>query len=98
MGASFGIAMVTTLQARFAQAHQNFLVAHATPYDAAYRAAAGTGGALQLQGVYNMILREAGALAYVDLFHLMAIVTLIGVPLALLLKGLDLKNATAAVH
>jgi DHA2 family multidrug resistance protein len=98
MGASFGIAMVTTLQARFAQAHQTFLVAHATPYDAAYRAAAAGGDPARLQGVYDLVLRQAGALSYIDLFHLMSIVTLFGIPLALLLKGLDLSRAQAPAH
>jgi DHA2 family multidrug resistance protein len=98
MGASFGIAMVTTLQARFAQIHQTFLVAHATPYDAAYRAVVGGGEPARVAGIYNQILREAGALSYVDLFHLMAIVTLIGVPLALMLKRLDLSKAPAPAH
>jgi DHA2 family multidrug resistance protein len=46
VGGSVGIALITTLSTRFAQARQTTLVAHLTPYDTSYQSAVSTASSL----------------------------------------------------
>jgi DHA2 family multidrug resistance protein len=93
LGGSAGIALVTTLLARGAQAHQAAMVAHMTPYDAPYRqnlhaltsAFSSAVGAVQASGqalavMYAQLLRQAALSAYVDDFRLLAFLCLICIP------------------
>ena len=100
IGGSAGIAMVTTILARREQFHQQVLVGHMTPLDAAYaetlrattsaiaaRGASVADAAGQAQGVvYGMVQRHAAMLAVDDTFWVLALVFLAMIPLALMLK------------
>jgi MFS transporter, DHA2 family, multidrug resistance protein len=100
-GGSFGIAFVTTMLARRTQYHQSVLVAHATPFDAAYRnligsltgyfASHGFSGAdaavhAQAQAT-KLLLRQASFLAFNDCFTLLGWFVLLGVPLVFLIRS-----------
>jgi DHA2 family multidrug resistance protein len=100
IGASVGIATVTTLLDRRPQVHQNFLVEHVNASNPAYQAmvsgmthrltAAGSSAAqaaAQSNGlVYRMIQRQSSLLAYVDNFRMLALIFLLLVPLMFLMK------------
>ncbi len=100
IGASVGIATVTTLLDRRAQVHQNFLVEHVNASNPAYQAmvsgmthrltAAGSSAAqaaAQSNGlVYRMIQRQSSLLAYVDNFRMLALIFLLLIPLMFLMK------------
>jgi DHA2 family multidrug resistance protein len=100
IGGSFGIAAVTTLLARRAQFHQSVLVSHLTPLDFGYQAALQRATAFLIQQgssavqaatqaqalLYGSLTRQSMALAFVDDFWLLAVVTLVLVPLPFFLK------------
>ena len=98
-GASIGIAAMTTLLARGAQAHQAVLVSHLTPYDPAYQqwlGTARTGLAPQLGSVatgpaalallYRTLVRQATLLAFLDNFQKIAVLSLCCIPIVLLFR------------
>ena len=99
-GGSFGIAFVTTMLARRGQYHQSVLGGHATPYSPAaadtlanFRRAlvnAGVGtadAASRANGMmYNMVQRQAAMLSFIDVFWLLAMLSLAGVGIALLVR------------
>ncbi len=100
LGGSVGISLLTTFLARQSQTHQNNMVAHATPYDQAFRnmvagaeatmRAAGSGPALALQQAYAQVMgtiqQQATTLAYVNAFYVVAVLVACLIPLPLLLK------------
>ncbi len=100
MGGSVGISVVTTLQTRFAQAHQNVLAGRMTPLDPTYTSrlqqleaslrAAGSApaqAAAQAQGMlYSELVRQSAMLAYVDVFRLLCWFCIGMIPLMLLMK------------
>jgi DHA2 family multidrug resistance protein len=99
LGGSFGIALVSTLVIRRAQAHQALMVAHLTPFDPAYveRLAAATraltpqsGPVLahaQAQGlIYGTMLNQASLWAFVENFRLFGVLCLACMPLVFLFK------------
>jgi MFS transporter, DHA2 family, multidrug resistance protein len=99
LGGSFGIAFVTTMLDRGAQAHQVHLVAHATPYDPAYRhflsvaqatlashADPVTATMQAHQVLYHRVLEQARLWAFVDNFRLFGILALACLPLVFLLR------------
>jgi DHA2 family multidrug resistance protein len=107
-GSSIGVALVTTLLVRHTQVHQYNLVSHinalnpiATDMLQQLRAGLGpsdpTNGAAAL-GVMNQIVqRQAGVLAYMDLFQMFAWATLLVVPLVFFMrKGAATQEAMAA--
>ena len=112
VGGSVGISLVTTLQGRFAQIHQNRLVSHLTPYDPAYRSflggssqmlqAAGSSAAqasAQARGlIYSELLRQASILSYIDVFWLLGITCLVMIPLMFLLKRMRPGKAAVPAH
>ena len=87
IGSSIGTSMVTTLLARNAQFHQVHLVAHTTTGEPAFNqlmasfitrlTASGvelTEATRQAQGlVYQMVISQATALAYVDTFRILGL-------------------------
>lgn len=88
-----GISATTTYIVRSAQRHQVFLVAHLTPYDAAYqqrmacmRAALGAlTGSAQAESkayaaIYGLVLQQAHLAAYVDAWRWLALGALLGLP------------------
>jgi len=111
LGGSFGIAMVTTLLARRAQVHQAFMMAHLTPYDAAYRehlataqqalaSSVGTYTAHQqaLGLVYNSVLQQASLWAFVENFRLFGILCLVCLPLVMLFRKVKGGRRAPAAH
>ena len=100
IGGSSGIAATTTMLARRAQFHQSVLVAHLTPYDAAYRdALAGTAAALQGAGssaadaaaqaqgmIYGTLVKQSSMLAFADAFWVMGALFLVIIPLMFLIR------------
>ncbi|MDP9121037.1 MAG: DHA2 family efflux MFS transporter permease subunit [Acidobacteriota bacterium] len=97
LGASFGIATVTTMVARRTQVHQAILSAHVTATSPAYNqmlagltrkfAAAGASAFLAVrqaeETIAGMVRRQAGALAFMDSFRLMGLLVLLLLPLCL---------------
>ena len=100
LGASIGIASVTTIVARHSQAHSNVLTGHVTEYDPAAMAmldtfkngmiASGADPATATQKAYAMafgvVQRHAAMLAYIDTFLLLAIMFIAVIPLILIMK------------
>lgn len=100
MGASVGIATVTTLLERHTQSHQARLMDHVNDYNAAYHnmlngtqtklIAAGSSAnhaAAQAHGmIYNTVQRQATMLAFLDNFKLLGTVFLCVIPVLLLMK------------
>jgi DHA2 family multidrug resistance protein len=100
IGASIGIASVTTIVARHSQAHTNVLAAHVTLYDSAAVAmmnsikggliASGADPVTATQQAYAMafgiVQRHAAMLAYLDAFRLLALMFIAGLPLILIMK------------
>jgi DHA2 family multidrug resistance protein len=98
IGGSLGIATVTTLLARGAQAHQAAMVSHLTPYDPAFQQrvqaltgtlSSQTGSAASQQAygaIYGTLVRQASVMSYIDIFRLLAFLCLLCIPAALLFK------------
>jgi len=100
IGASIGIASVTTLVARHSQAHTNTLVGNVTPYSAAARGMIDSArSAMMAQGadpvtatqraygvVFAVVERQAAMQSYLDAFFLLSIMFIAVLPLVLLMK------------
>jgi DHA2 family multidrug resistance protein len=100
VGGSCGIAFVTTVLARAAQQHQNYLVAHLSPMNPAFQAATqGATAAMMQQGsaapvaaqqavglVYGAMERQAAMLSFVDNFQMLGLFFLLLIPLMFLTK------------
>ena len=98
LGGSFGVAIGTTVLARRAQVHQNFLVESLTPYSSAFQnyqeairhflenrfSWATQDSVFAL--IYGEVVRQASMLAFNDAFRALAWVTAFLVPLTFLLK------------
>jgi DHA2 family multidrug resistance protein len=100
IGGSVGISLVTTIQARLTQKHQNDLVSNITPLNPRYLAAL-HGLAADLQGkgsnsvtamhqagamLYGELQRQAAMLAFIDVFWLLGVVCLCMIPFMFLIK------------
>jgi DHA2 family multidrug resistance protein len=111
-GASFGIAFVTTMLERRTQYHQSVLVSNLTSADDSMRRFVTmsshmlvTRGATTPDAIHqayglaeSMMTQQAAMLAFMDCFHLLAIIVLAGLPLALLIKRFDIGKAAPAGH
>ena len=111
IGASVGIATVTTLLQRRTQFHQAQLMEHVNTLNQAYQnklhalavaftsgGSSGPGAASQAHGmIYNTVQRQAAMLAFVDNFHMLGIVFFIVIPVLMLLKRPP-KGVNAPVH
>ncbi len=100
IGASIGIASVTTIVARHSQAHTNDLARHVTPYDPAAVAminsiksgliASGadpvTAAHQAYAAAFGIVQRHAAMLAYLDAFFLLAVMFVAVLPLILIMK------------
>jgi DHA2 family multidrug resistance protein len=109
LGGSIGIAFVTTMLARGAQAHQALMVSHLTPFDPAFRrqltaarqalglhtdAATAT---TQAYGILNGILdQQAHLWSFADNFTLFGLLALAGLPMLLLLQKVKRPGAKVA--
>jgi MFS transporter, DHA2 family, multidrug resistance protein len=110
LGGSIGIAMTNTFAARGLQSHYSTFIPHVTIYDVAYQQQSQgllhsltpfTGApqaAHQAQGLMQgILLQQAGVLAYIDIFRWTAVMLIIIVPGAFLLKKVAAR-AGAAMH
>ena len=108
LGGSIGISVSTTFLARMTQTHQANLVAHMTPYDPVFqqRLAALTAGlgqysaAPQAQAqayglLHGILLQQANLKAYVDMFSWTALLMVVCLPGAWLLKKVVAKGTPA---
>jgi DHA2 family multidrug resistance protein len=100
IGASIGIASVTTIAARHSQTHMNDLSSHVNQFSPATQTiiqgikqasmARGTDAATATKqayaGVFGMVQRQASMMAYIDVFFLLAIMFAVCLPLILLMK------------
>jgi DHA2 family multidrug resistance protein len=112
IGASVGIATVTTLLQRRTQVHQSQLAEHANGFSAAYRnmlngtetrlVSAGSGlaqASAQAHGmIYNTVQRQAAMLAFIDNFKMLGVVFLAVIPVLLLLKKPKGRSGDVPVH
>jgi DHA2 family multidrug resistance protein len=113
LGGSIGIAFVTTMLARGAQAHQALMVGHLTPTDPAFAArfAAAknmlsqhtdpvTAARQAYSAVYSLLDQQAHLWAFVDNFFLFGLLSLAGIPLVFLFKRprQPAKPPAAAAH
>ncbi len=112
LGGSIGIAFVTTMLARGAQAHQALMVTHLTPLDSAFtrqldtvqhalvrHTDAVTAKAQAYSIIYQTLDHQAHLWAFVDNFRLFGLLALGGIPLIFLFKRIKREPARAvAVH
>src|SRR5246127_474129 len=112
IGASVGIATVTTMLQRRTQVHQAQLMEHVNGLSAAYHnmltatqlrlVSAGSGlsqaGAQAHGMVYNMVQRQAVMLAFIDNFKMLGVVFLAVIPVLLLLKRPKAQAGNVPVH
>ena len=112
IGASVGIATVTTMLDRRTQFHQSRLVEHVTDFSAAYHnmlngtqvklVAAGSTAAhasAQAHGIiYNTIQRQAVMLAFIDDFKMLGVVFLAVIPILLLMRKPRVPAGGVPVH
>lgn len=112
IGASVGIASVTTLLERRTQMHMSQLGEHVNPYNDAYRnmmaaltasfqasGASAANAAARAQGlIYGMIQRQATMLSFLDDFKLLGIVFVCIIPLFFMLKRPKMGGGNVPVH
>jgi MFS transporter, DHA2 family, multidrug resistance protein len=111
-GASFGISFVTTMLERRTEYHQSVLVSHLTSADPGVRQFVSasshflvTRGSTTPDAIHqaygmvgSMMTQQATMLAFMDCFHLLAIVVLAGLPLAFLIRRFEIGKAASAAH
>ena len=110
IGASVGIATVTTLLTRGAQAHQARLVSHLTPYDPIYQrwladararlapqVGSGNAESAALALLYRTLVKQATLLSFLDCFRMLAAMSLACLPLILLFRRVRTRPAPAVV-
>jgi DHA2 family multidrug resistance protein len=108
LGGSIGIAFVTTMLARGAQAHQALMVGHLTPTDPAFvqrlagakhllarHADSVTASRQAYSAVYSLLDQQAHLWAFVDNFYLFGLLALGGVPLIFLFKRVQYPTRPA---
>ena len=112
IGASVGIATVTTMLQRRSQAHQSRLMEHVNSFSSAYHnmisgtearlVSAGSGlsqAADQAHGMLlNTVQRQSAMLAFVDNFKMLGVVFLAVIPILLLLKKPKSGGGNVPVH
>ena len=112
IGASVGIATVTTMLDRRAQVHQSQLAEHVNTFSAAYRnmlngtqlrlVSVGSGlahAASQAQQmIYGTVQRQAAMLAFIDNFKMLGVVFFAVIPILLLLKKPARRAGNVPVH
>jgi DHA2 family multidrug resistance protein len=95
MGSSVGISFVTTAVARRSQFHQARLVEAITPYNPAVQHAmqsigSATGGGdhstRSLGVIYGQVLRQAAAMSFLEMFHILGVLFLLTLPLVWLMR------------
>ncbi|MBS1842509.1 MAG: DHA2 family efflux MFS transporter permease subunit [Acidobacteria bacterium] len=112
VGASVGIATVTTVLERRTQAHTARLMEHVNPFSEAYRnmlaaftaafhsaGASASEAAARATGMINgVVQRQAAMLAFLDNFKMLGVVFLVVLPVLLMLKKPKGKISDVPVH
>jgi len=112
IGGSTGIATVTTVLARRMQFHQSALVSHLTPLDPAYQSTlSGMAAMLQQRGMdavqaakaaqgmlYGSVLQQSSMLAYIDIFRMMAWISVGLIPLVIFMKNIRARKGEMHVE
>ena len=112
IGASVGIATVTTMLQRRAQAHQARLMDHMNNWNAALTrmtngntvrlisyGSSPSRAAMQAKGlVYNLVQGQSAMLAFVDDFKMLGVVFLAVIPFLLLMRRPRVSTGTVPVH
>jgi len=112
IGASVGIATVTTMLDRRAQVHQLRLIEHTNPMSAAFRnmvngltasfvssGSSGPTAGSQAHGmIYLTVQRQAAMLAFLDNFKMLGLIFLAILPILVLMKKPKLLGGGAPVH
>ncbi len=112
LGGSVGISLVETMIARRAQFHQDELIAHVTPAEQPFRTVTSDlsaqlfhRGLSQPQAMrqtylrtYDAVIAQANVQSYMDVAWLIAMVCLVTVPVAMMLKKNDPKAAHATAE
>jgi DHA2 family multidrug resistance protein len=112
IGASVGIATVTTMLQRRSQVHQQRLIEHVNTLSAAYHntingtqarlVSAGSGLALasdRAHGIiYNTVQRQSAMLGFIDNFKMLGVIFLAVIPVLLLLKKPKTAGGSVPVH
>ena len=112
LGASFGVAIVTTILVRRAQFHQVHLVEHLNPFDRNFQLAVPQiSQILQDKGfisfppnqgslsvIYSQLIKQASMLSFNDVFYLLSIMILLILPLVLLMKKGKADVPGAGMH
>jgi len=112
IGASVGIATVTTMLQRRSQAHQSRLMEHVNSFSAAYHnmingtqarlVSAGSGVAQAAEQAHGLLLntvqRQSAMLAFVDNFKMLGVVFLAVIPILMLLKKPRSGGGNVPVH
>jgi DHA2 family multidrug resistance protein len=113
LGGSIGIAFVTTMLARGAQAHQALMVGHLTPTDPAFaqrfadakkvlsqHTDAVTATRQAYNALYSLLDQQAHLWAFVDNFFVFSVLALCGIPLIFLFKRVQYvkKPPAGAAH
>ena len=112
IGASVGIATVTTMLERRTQAHTARLMEHVNPFSLAYRKTQSGLVATMMSGgstladatskatgrIYGMVQRQATMLAFLDNYKMLGVVFLMVLPVLLLLKRPRVQGGGVPAH
>jgi DHA2 family multidrug resistance protein len=96
IGSSVGISIVMTLLARGTQINHAEIAAHVTPFGTNMAAMPQLSSAANLAMLNGEVTRQASAIAFLNDFWLMMIMTVVSIPLLLLLKPMK-ASASAAI-
>jgi DHA2 family multidrug resistance protein len=110
LGGSVGIALTNTFVSRGIQSHYSIFIPHVTVYDPVYRQQTQMlqSGLTPLTGapqaahqaqalLHGMVLQQAAVMSYIDIFRWTALMLMLLIPGAFLLKKVAAR-AGAAVH
>jgi DHA2 family multidrug resistance protein len=111
-GGSIGVSIASNVLAHREQWHQSRLVEHVVPSDPSYietmrslqhffaeRGATAADAHSQALGfIGQQVQEQASYLAYIDVFHVLAIISACAIPLALILRKVDLKAGGGPAH
>lgn len=87
IGSSIGVSMAVAMLARSTQINHSYMTERFTPYDPQrWEPFGGAGSDLAIGGVLNEINRQSAAIAYSNDFRMLALVTLLTLPLVWLLR------------
>jgi DHA2 family multidrug resistance protein len=110
IGSSIGISFVTTQLARRTQFHQERLTEAINQYnpevqrylstlDGLMRAGSSTAGSTRSTGVlYGEVMRQASAMSFLDLFHLLGILFLVVAPIVWIMRRPKQQQAAKSAH